>query len=226
MTADRPPVSGEPHRPVRIAGDGGPDTDVWTCSCGLTRPVTGSYGCADCGDGRPDSWDRIAADRPPVSGEPPEGWFDPATGDGYAPDQSDEIEERKRALESYLSPDFTRSHPPVSGEPSTDHGKRILREWLVLRRDHPPNTALIRDWIVKAEAEARATPPSLDMERLAEAMVIAFRSVALRHWDWLRGDGWPAYNEGPKPEVTQVVVVNEVAEAIAAEYARRSEPPA
>ena len=45
--------------PVRIAGDGGPDTDVWTCSCGLTRPVTGSYGCADCGDGRPDSWERV-----------------------------------------------------------------------------------------------------------------------------------------------------------------------
>ena len=45
--------------PVRIAGDGGPDTDLWTCSCGLTRPVTGSYGCADCGDGRPDSWERV-----------------------------------------------------------------------------------------------------------------------------------------------------------------------
>jgi hypothetical protein len=45
--------------PVRTAGDGGPDTDVWTCSCGLTRPVTGSYGCADCGDGRPDSWERV-----------------------------------------------------------------------------------------------------------------------------------------------------------------------
>ena len=27
--------------------------DVWTCSCGLTRPMTGSYGCPDCGDGRP-----------------------------------------------------------------------------------------------------------------------------------------------------------------------------
>lgn len=49
---------------VRIAGDGGPDTDVWTCSCGLTRPVTGSYGCVDCGDGRPDSWDRIEQSAP------------------------------------------------------------------------------------------------------------------------------------------------------------------
>lgn len=48
--------------PARIAGDGGPDTDVWRCSCGLTRPVTGSYGCADCGDGRPDSWEFVMAD--------------------------------------------------------------------------------------------------------------------------------------------------------------------
>lgn len=31
---------------------GGPAT--WTCSCGLTRPMTGSYGCADCGDPRPE----------------------------------------------------------------------------------------------------------------------------------------------------------------------------
>ena len=50
-----------PRYPIRIAGDGGTDTDDWTCSCGLTRPVTGSYGCADCGDGRPDSWERVGA---------------------------------------------------------------------------------------------------------------------------------------------------------------------
>ena len=27
---------------------------TWTCSCGLTRPMTGSYGCADCNDPRPE----------------------------------------------------------------------------------------------------------------------------------------------------------------------------
>lgn len=48
----------DPDGPIRIAGDGGPDTDDWRCRCGLWRPVTGSYGCADCGDGRPDSWER------------------------------------------------------------------------------------------------------------------------------------------------------------------------
>src|SRR5574338_162118 len=48
--------------PRRITGDGGPETDDWTCSCGLTRPVTGSYGCADCGDGRPDSWERVSVE--------------------------------------------------------------------------------------------------------------------------------------------------------------------
>jgi hypothetical protein len=53
------PTLRNPEPPYRFAGDGGTDTDVWTCSCGLTRPVTGSYGCVDCGDGRPDSWDRI-----------------------------------------------------------------------------------------------------------------------------------------------------------------------
>lgn len=57
--------------PARYAGEGGPDTDSWRCSCGHWRPVTGSYGCADCGDGQPDSWDRIEdpATQPPADSE-------------------------------------------------------------------------------------------------------------------------------------------------------------
>ncbi len=67
---------------------------------------------------------------------------------------------------------------------------------------------------ILALAAAEAAP--LDVERLARAIVDATRAVAVSHWDWLKGDGWPAYDENG---TTQVLVVNEFAEAIAREYA-------
>jgi hypothetical protein len=60
----------------------------------------------------------------------------------------------------------------------------------------------------------------LDTERLATALVAAFRAEAVKHWPWLKGDGWPAYYEHrAQGEITQAFLVNEIAEAIAREYA-------
>jgi hypothetical protein len=56
----------------------------------------------------------------------------------------------------------------------------------------------------------------LDPNRLATAMVAVFRDVAKEHWPWLRGDGWPAYDE--EGQTTQVLVVSEIAARLAAEY--------
>lgn len=58
----------------------------------------------------------------------------------------------------------------------------------------------------------------MDADLLAQAMVTSFRRVAKEHWPFLRGDGWPAYEENRQPP--QVMVVNEIAESVAAEYAR------
>lgn len=60
----------------------------------------------------------------------------------------------------------------------------------------------------------------IDPERLATAMVAAFRDVAKKHWPWLNGDGWPAYSEHDAidGEVSQTLVVTEIAEAVAREY--------
>lgn len=56
----------------------------------------------------------------------------------------------------------------------------------------------------------------LDTERLATAIVAAFRDVAVEHWPFLRGDGWPAYSEHGQP--SQTLIVTEIAEAVAREY--------
>lgn len=53
--------------------------------------------------------------------------------------------------------------------PRTEAGKALLREWLMLRPDHPPNTARVRDTIIAIEREA-ASPAPLDVERLAEIL--------------------------------------------------------
>ena len=60
---------------------------------------------------------------------------------------------------------------------------------------------------------------AIDRDRLATAMVVAFRDVAKRHWPHLNGDGWPAYNEQRgSGDQTQVLLVSEIAAAVADEY--------
>lgn len=59
----------------------------------------------------------------------------------------------------------------------------------------------------------------LDPDRLATAMVNAFRDLAKSKWPWLVGDGWPAYSERVKGhDMSQVFLVSEIAEAVALEY--------
>jgi len=60
-------------------------------------------------------------------------------------------------------------------------------------------------------------PEALDVERLARALVDAFRAVAKVHQPWLNGDGWPAYSE--KGASAQVILVNDLARVTAREYA-------
>jgi hypothetical protein len=57
--------------------------------------------------------------------------------------------------------------PPVSGEPSTEWGAKLLD---YLRRVDPAIVPFARQHILAIEAEARATPPSLDVDRLASVL--------------------------------------------------------
>ena len=43
----------------------------------------------------------------------------------------------------------------MTDNPTTAAGLLLLREWMELRWDHPPNTARVRDIIKDIEAEAR-----------------------------------------------------------------------
>jgi hypothetical protein len=59
----------------------------------------------------------------------------------------------------------------------------------------------------------------IDSDRLATAMVAAFRSLAKQKWPWVAGDGWPAYSERINGQDTSfVLLVGEIAEAVAQEY--------
>lgn len=59
----------------------------------------------------------------------------------------------------------------------------------------------------------------IDSDRLATAMVAAFRDLAKQKWPWLSGDGWPAYSERVNGhDMSQVMLVRELAEAIVKEY--------
>lgn len=53
-----------------------------------------------------------------------------------------------------------RAAPLPPEGPRTEAGKALLREWLMLRPDHPPNTARVRDIIEAIEREGAS--PALD----------------------------------------------------------------
>lgn len=61
----------------------------------------------------------------------------------------------------------------------------------------------------------------IDRKRLADAMVAAFRAVALRNWPDMDPEGWPAYIEGTGTRA-ECLVVTAIVEELAAEYERQS----
>jgi len=89
----------------------------------------------------------------------------------------------------------------------TERGERITAEW----GDPSP-----QGWYEPRFTAHTDDRIGLDVERLARAMTNAFRMVAVEHWPFLRGDGWPAYFEDGQPE--QVLLVDEIAAAVVAEY--------
>jgi hypothetical protein len=58
--------------------------------------------------------------------------------------------------------------PPVSGEPRTEAGRALAAEFPVLLRDRLAGEHVL-ERILAIESEARATPPSLDVETVARA---------------------------------------------------------
>lgn len=65
---------------------------------------------------------------------------------------------------------------------------------------------------------------TIDKDRLATAIVSAFRTLAKQKWPWVAGDGWPAYSERMDgQDVPFVLLVSEIAEAVADEYEATTE---
>jgi hypothetical protein len=65
--------------------------------------------------------------------------------------------EDRRGARIFDDPTHAPPEPTAPVTPRTEAGQRLLKEWMMLRPDHPPNTAKVRDIILAIEREAAGT---------------------------------------------------------------------